>query len=858
MKKLLVVVVLAAFAATVLAVEPRTIYVDQSVATSGDGTTWAKAFKTIQEGVNAASKEVVDTVLVTNGVYDSGSVVYTKTQYVRVKIDRKVILKSVEGKEKTHVVGCIGDGLGNADADGNEPIAGIGVTSAGAGTIVEGFTIRDCGTWASLGQVGGSGVGAIASSSSGASNHVYVAHCTIRNCHAQRASAMRGGTAISTLFVDNDSFPVDVSGTMKVGSGAVMDLYAYNCIFARNGATNRGGAQTCKEFVNCTFVNNPGERGVTSALAYNTASFHNGKPGDNVAGSVYSCVFDGTTSDISKKTTIDDTVSVGSETHNNDSSVHALLCMGACRDDYRPVNGGFLYGKDGHYGKIQYTNNQFIPPEYKQRDFYGNKLADDAVIPIGVILPPATPVTEPVRFASTDITVDGGRPCTAGQIVSSDRLFEQIRIASAAENGMPTFGLGKDWEGTSKTYYHPLPDGTYLYTLRKLGDALPSAIDTLSHASVDEILYVDRENGSDDYDGSAPDKAFQSLDKVAKSVVSGKRYLVCVAEGVYDNEYGSATPWTGNYTESRARFLLSKNCGIRFVATGARDRTVIEGAYHSDDERVGPDALRCVVIAANDARVVFSGFTFRKGTVTGKDDDSDCRRGMGGGVLCRAECALTIQDSTLTDNCGSTVAAGYFTTFLRCRFYDNCVKTVSDVGVLSVTGRGAMSACVFEANPSATSLSSPTSERKVTNLTLYMPEQADGQAYSTNVKLYNSIIWTKAACVDSTKNTGLVVNTVLWGMDDSKIYLPTDPEKGCSFRKANPRFSDPVNGDYRPNYNSPAYSWRGPFDNDMAKVAMGDYDGNPLDIDENGMVVLGAVHSMGSKTGPSGILLLFR
>lgn len=72
MKKLLVVVVLVAFATTVFAVEPRTIYVDRSVAASGDGTTWAKAFKTIQEGVNAASTEVVDTILVAPGVYGDG------------------------------------------------------------------------------------------------------------------------------------------------------------------------------------------------------------------------------------------------------------------------------------------------------------------------------------------------------------------------------------------------------------------------------------------------------------------------------------------------------------------------------------------------------------------------------------------------------------------------------------------------------------------------------------------------------------------------------------------------------------------------------------------------------------------
>ena len=111
----------AAFAA------PKTIYVDKNVTSSGDGTSWATAFKTIQEGVNAASTTEVDTVLVAPGEYgeDQGYTTVTtstQSQNCRVWINRKLILKSRDGKDTTHIVGRRGNGSGGNDAQGNEPI----------------------------------------------------------------------------------------------------------------------------------------------------------------------------------------------------------------------------------------------------------------------------------------------------------------------------------------------------------------------------------------------------------------------------------------------------------------------------------------------------------------------------------------------------------------------------------------------------------------------------------------------------------------------------------------------------------------------------------------------------------------
>ncbi len=102
----------------------RTCYVDGSVAVPGDGTSWDKAFKTVQKGIDAATHG--DTVMVAEGIY-------RENIYLR---GRNIVLRSTDPEDPAAVT--------NTVIEGNQ--AGSVVTFAGTegeSCILSGFTVRN-------------------------------------------------------------------------------------------------------------------------------------------------------------------------------------------------------------------------------------------------------------------------------------------------------------------------------------------------------------------------------------------------------------------------------------------------------------------------------------------------------------------------------------------------------------------------------------------------------------------------------------------------------------------------------------------------------------------------------------------
>ncbi|MCK5528884.1 MAG: hypothetical protein KAI74_04315, partial [Kiritimatiellae bacterium] len=73
----------------VVSVSADTWYVATNSASDGPGTAWTNAFHTIQGGVDAASLAFFDTVLVADGIYDTGGAVTPDgTLFNRVMVNK--------------------------------------------------------------------------------------------------------------------------------------------------------------------------------------------------------------------------------------------------------------------------------------------------------------------------------------------------------------------------------------------------------------------------------------------------------------------------------------------------------------------------------------------------------------------------------------------------------------------------------------------------------------------------------------------------------------------------------------------------------------------------------------------------
>ena len=64
---------------------------------------------------------------------------------------------------------------------------------------------------------------------------------------------------------------------------------------------------------------------------------------------------------------------------------------------------------------------------------------------------------------------------------------------------------------------------------------------------------------------------------------------------------------------------------------------------------------------------------------------------------------------------------------------------------------------------------------------------------------------------------------------------------------ASPKFANAAAGDFRINWNSPAWDGGTAFSEDMAAYVVGDYFGNPVKFTEDGRIVVGAVHAFGER-----------
>ncbi|HEU6449749.1 MAG TPA: thrombospondin type 3 repeat-containing protein [Verrucomicrobiae bacterium] len=251
----------AAFASFSLHLFATTHYVDAGgTSPVVPYTSWATAATNLQDAVFHAG--IGDTILVTNGVYDSGG--YYNSGSNRIYVINGLTLKSVNGPAFTVIQGYQVPGTTN----GASAIRGVYLT---AGTTLSGFTVTNGATIS-----GGNGGGVCCDTT----------NCVITNCvitgnaaYSIGGGAFRG-TLINCILSGNVANP---SASVGDGGGAGYSVLI-NCILTRNTAGYLGGATAWCDLLNCTVVSNAagayvgavqGGSAVNSIIYYNFTYYTN-------------------------------------------------------------------------------------------------------------------------------------------------------------------------------------------------------------------------------------------------------------------------------------------------------------------------------------------------------------------------------------------------------------------------------------------------------------------------------------------------------------------------------------------------------------------------------------------------------
>ena len=196
-----------------------TIHVSTNSPSNGPGTAWSNAFWTIQGGVDAATN-AGDVVLVTNGVYDTGTrVAPTYALMNRVCVTNAITVRSVNGPSNTVIVG--------RGPVGNSAVRCIYLAN---GALLSGFTLTNGHTRTSGNADDQAGGGVFASGAS-------VSNCVIAGNTADERGGGGYGGAYDNCTVNGNSGPQ--------WGGGLWGATVNRCTITGNSATYAGGLYSC-------------------------------------------------------------------------------------------------------------------------------------------------------------------------------------------------------------------------------------------------------------------------------------------------------------------------------------------------------------------------------------------------------------------------------------------------------------------------------------------------------------------------------------------------------------------------------------------------------------------------------------
>lgn len=324
---------------------------------------WGTAALTIQDAVNAAAAG--DTVLVTNGTYDTGETLYGTGCLVpcRVFLNKAITVKSVSGPKAAAIVG------GGSFA--NSPVRGVLI---GGNALLTGFTIRN-------GSTGPSSASKHQDKNGG--GVYFIGGGTVSNCIVTgNQASFGGGGGYGGYFVSST-----ISSNKAVKYAGLSFAAATGCRIVYNIASDRvGGA-----IANVVDIRN-------CVIAFNQADLGGGVAGYDTRYGFNNCAIFG------NKARMGGGGLGATSTHCTYAFNEATVQCGGIWDDY---------GQGGYTDCIIINNKAPVNPNYDPTDTTdggGNPIvwaSSSCISPIPTYVPPKWPPNGVNCFTNDPQIIDG-------------------------------------------------------------------------------------------------------------------------------------------------------------------------------------------------------------------------------------------------------------------------------------------------------------------------------------------------------------------------------------------------------------------------------------------------------------------
>lgn len=647
--------------ATMVGYAANTWYVDDNnykkdftaadyIAAGFDGTDKAKAFGTIQAAIDAASTKANDTILVCPGEYNQGVsnlvVQGSDCGACRINAHKSVRIESIEGAEKTHIVGAW-----DPDTEtGRGPKAIRCIGNYWTTPTFKGFTLRNGATQAVLKDNGkdeadvGVNRGGAAYTWRGASP-IYVVDCVVSNCSSSQGT-FRNGSVIRSLVCDNIAYTC---------AGGMQTIF-YSSIITRNQSPSSWILNNSPlGLVHCTVYGNNGYRAILNA----TNSVNNIVE--------LSSTSSDPTHEFSGKVVAGNVCGMTDGIYNL-----AAPAAGDFRvvEDSRATSAPVAEGKDGSL--LVYP----VPEEFRNTDFRGNPIPETGFV-AGALQEKVMPKGGAIQFDSISkediIEVNGHRNIRGGTYAHSVEYPCQFQVKTCFKKNK-LFA----WNSNFGDFYMESDASRSLYMMPP---PQVGVVMTNSPLMVKKEIWLDPVNGNDtDGDGSKS-LPYRTLKKGTESTSSYT--IIYCDEGTYNE--GVVESWGVNNR------IWSNQRSVKFVGLKGAAKTIIEGAADGNapvasQQGCGPAAIRG--IAVQGGYFGMEGFTFRNCHTDAKEEGETEEVGHQGGCFRSSGSSAIIMDSIAESSCGS--ASG---NFVGCRLFRCHLKGLKGTPGSAFT---TFSGCVIE------------------------------------------------------------------------------------------------------------------------------------------------------------------